>query len=74
MDWQEMSTHSGVQILNFDVDQLREPLRKMTDDQLREFGEAARYMVPPQRTWGSRRKRCTCFNWKSRALSGDEGV
>jgi hypothetical protein len=35
---------SGVQILNFNVEELRVRLRKMSDEKLREFGEAARYM------------------------------
>ena len=34
--------HSGVQILNFNVEELRERLRKMSDEKLREYGEAAR--------------------------------
>jgi hypothetical protein len=36
-----------IQILGFDVEQLRSRLRKMNDDQLREFGKAAQYMVTP---------------------------
>lgn len=36
---------SGVQILGFNVDELRERLHKMSDEKLREFGEAARYMM-----------------------------
>ena len=39
---------TGVQIIGFNVDDLRTRLAKMTDYQLREFGEAARYMVTPQ--------------------------
>jgi hypothetical protein len=34
-----------IQILDFDIEQLRARLSKMTDDQLREFGKAAQYMV-----------------------------
>jgi hypothetical protein len=44
--------HSGVQILNFDADDLRARLRKMTDEKLREFGEAARYMCTPKANLG----------------------
>jgi hypothetical protein len=36
-----------IQIHDFDIEQLRARLRKMTDDQLREFGKAAQYMVTP---------------------------
>jgi hypothetical protein len=36
-----------IQLTAFDVNQLRERLQKMTDDELREFGRAAAYMVSP---------------------------
>jgi hypothetical protein len=39
--------HSGVQILNFNLEELRERLHKMPDEKVREFGEAARYMCSP---------------------------
>jgi hypothetical protein len=39
---------SAIQILNFDVDDLRARLRKVSDEKLREFGEAARYMTTPR--------------------------
>jgi hypothetical protein len=44
--------HSGVQILNLNIDELRQWLRKMTDEKLREFGEAARYMCSPKAMLG----------------------
>ena len=34
--------------LTFDVHQLRRRLQKMTDNELREFGRAAAYMVSPK--------------------------
>jgi hypothetical protein len=34
--------------LTFDVQQLRRRLQKMTDNELREFGRAAAYMVSPK--------------------------
>jgi hypothetical protein len=44
--------HPGVQILGFNLDELRARLTKMSDEKLREFGEAARYMVSPQANMG----------------------
>ena len=44
--------HSGVQIIGFSVDELRIRLRKMSDDQLQEFGKAARYMPSPKANMG----------------------
>jgi hypothetical protein len=43
---------TGVQILNFNVDELRQRLRKMPDEKLREFGAAARYMCSPKAMLG----------------------
>jgi hypothetical protein len=37
----------SIQLANFDVDALRARLQKMSDEQLRDFGTAARYMVSP---------------------------
>jgi hypothetical protein len=39
---------SGVQIIGFNVDELRARLTKMSDEKLQEFGEAARYMASPK--------------------------
>ena len=44
--------HSGVQILGFDVEEFRARLRKMSDEKLREYGEAARYMNSPMANYG----------------------
>ena len=35
----------SIQLADFDRDALRTRLRKMSDEELREFGKAARYMV-----------------------------
>jgi hypothetical protein len=43
---------SGVQILNFNIEELRQRLRKMSDEKLREYGEAARYMCSPRAMLG----------------------
>jgi hypothetical protein len=43
---------SGVQISILNIDSFRERLRKMTDEQLREFGEAARYVTAPKANLG----------------------
>jgi len=37
----------SIQLANLHVDGLRTRLRKMSDDELRKFGKAARYMVSP---------------------------
>jgi len=42
----------SIQLANFDVDALRTRLQKMTDDQLRAFGKAARYMTSPKANMG----------------------
>lgn len=42
----------GVQILGFNLHELRARLINMSDEKLREFGEAARYMVSPQANMG----------------------
>jgi hypothetical protein len=39
---------SGVQIIGFNVDELRARLTKMSDEKLQESGEAACYMVSPK--------------------------
>jgi hypothetical protein len=41
-----------IQLEAFDVNKLRERLQKMTDDELREFGRAAAYMVSPKANMG----------------------
>ena len=35
----------SIQLTHFDVDALRARLKKMSDEQLRDFGTAARYLV-----------------------------
>jgi hypothetical protein len=42
----------SIQLANLDVDELRTRLRKMSDEELREFGKAARYMVSPTANMG----------------------
>ena len=41
-----------IQLTAFDVNQLHERLQKMTDDELREFGKTAAYMVSPKANMG----------------------
>jgi hypothetical protein len=43
---------SGVQITSLNVDDVRTRLRKMSDEKLREFGKAARYMTTPRANLG----------------------
>jgi hypothetical protein len=43
---------NGIKLEGFDIEKLRERLRKMTDEELREFGKAARYMVSPTANMG----------------------
>jgi hypothetical protein len=42
----------SIQLADFDVEGLRTRLRKMSDDQLRSFGKAAKYMVSPRANMG----------------------
>jgi hypothetical protein len=42
----------SIQLADFDGDALRTRLRKMSDEELREFGKAARYMVSPGANMG----------------------
>jgi hypothetical protein len=42
----------SIQLAIFDVDALRTRLRKMSDEELLEFGKAARYMVSPKSKYG----------------------
>ena len=37
----------SIQLATFDVDGLQTRLKKMSDEELRKFGEAARYVVSP---------------------------
>ena len=43
---------NGIKLEGFDIEKLRERLRKMTDEELREFGKAARYMVSTSANMG----------------------
>jgi hypothetical protein len=42
----------SIQIANLDLDALRTRLRKMSDEQLQNFGKAARYMVSANANMG----------------------
>ena len=42
----------SIQLEDFDRDALRTRLRKMSDEELREFGKAARYIVSPGANMG----------------------
>jgi hypothetical protein len=42
----------SIQLANLDVDALRARLRKMSDEELRKFGKAARYMASPTANMG----------------------
>jgi hypothetical protein len=42
----------GIGTDNFDIDQLRERLHKMTDKQLLEFGKNVRYLCGPEANFG----------------------
>lgn len=42
----------SIQLTNLDVNALRMRLRKMSDEELREFGKAARHMVSPTANMG----------------------
>ena len=57
----------SIQLANLDVDALRTQLRKTSDEELRKFGKAARYMVSPT---ANRRCQILCRSWRKLALSG----
>jgi hypothetical protein len=42
----------SIQMADFDVEGLRARLRKMSDEELRKFGKAARYMISPTANMG----------------------
>ena len=42
----------SIRLTTLDVDALRTRLRKMSDEELRKFGKAARYMVSPRANMG----------------------
>ena len=42
----------SIQIANLDLEELRTRLRKMSDEDLQNFGKAARYMVSPTANMG----------------------
>jgi hypothetical protein len=42
----------SIRLTTLDVDALRSRLRKMSDEELRKFGKAARYMVSPTANMG----------------------
>jgi hypothetical protein len=42
----------SIQLATLDVEELRRRLRKMSDEELRKFGKAARYMVSPTANMG----------------------
>jgi hypothetical protein len=46
------ATMQSIQLTNLDVDALRARLRKMSDEELRKFGEAGKYMVSPKANMG----------------------
>ena len=43
---------NGIKLEGFDIEKLRERLRKMTDAQLLEFGRAARQLCSPEANFG----------------------
>ena len=45
-------TAQSIQLTTLDVDALRTRLRNMSDEELRKFGKAARYMVSPTANMG----------------------
>lgn len=63
----------GIQSNSETVEQIRERLRKMSDLELRKFGQAARVMADPRKNFGSR-TRSSLFNCEKRARSGGDGI
>jgi hypothetical protein len=52
----------SLQMATFDIDALRARLRKMSDEQPRDFGKAARYRVSPRANMEKRRCQRSCCN------------
>ena len=52
----------SIQLADFDRDALRTRLRKMSDEELREFGKAARYMSLSWATWATKGQNDCCFS------------
>ena len=48
----EVTVMQSIQLATLNVDELRTRLRKMSDEELRKFGKAARYMVSPTANMG----------------------
>ena len=42
----------SIQLATLNVDELRTRLRKMSDEELRKFGEAGKYMISPKANMG----------------------
>jgi len=42
----------SIQLATLNIDELRARLRKMSDEELRKFGEAGKYMVSPKANMG----------------------
>jgi hypothetical protein len=47
-----LTAMQSIQLADFDRDALRTRLRKMSDEELREFGKAARFMISPSANMG----------------------
>ena len=50
----------SIQLATFDIDALRTRLRKMSDEELRKFGKAARYMISPRANMANHRCQRSC--------------
>jgi hypothetical protein len=63
----------SIRLAILDVDGLRTRLRKMSDKALREFGEAAKYMVSPRANLGKPPLPAFVLQRRKLALSGAGG-
>ena len=64
----------SIQLADFDLDALRTRLRKMSDEQLRDFGKAARYMVSPAANMGKPPLPTFVLQLEEARQSGGEGT
>jgi hypothetical protein len=63
-----------IQIHDFDIEQLRAPLCKMANDQLPDFGNAARYMCSPYANLGKAPRDVFVMQLREAKKSGDVDV
>jgi hypothetical protein len=65
---------NGIKLEGFDIEKLRERLRKMTDAQLPEFGRAGRQLCSPEANFGKPPREVFVIQLQRRVLNGEEDI